>query len=86
MIAPDDWRLTNQMNYLQNAVLVWKEYQAPSESWDHDHCEFCWAKFMEGDYPDVQRTGYATEDDYHWVCKPCFDDFKEMFGWTARGG
>jgi hypothetical protein len=86
VIASEDWRLRNQIDYLRNAALVWKEYHTPSESWDHDHCAFCWAKFMEGDYPDVLHMGYATEDDYDWVCKRCFDDFKEMFGWTARDG
>ena len=47
MIEPDDWRLANQMDYLRDAVLFWKEYKAPCESWDHDHCEFCLTKFME---------------------------------------
>jgi hypothetical protein len=27
--------------------------------------------------PDVLREGFATSDDFDWVCPTCFDDFKE---------
>ncbi|HEX3510359.1 MAG TPA: hypothetical protein VHT27_04585 [Solirubrobacteraceae bacterium] len=68
---PDDWRLTGQQRYLQVATLEWKRYHAWSETWEHDHCEFCWAKFMDPDFspdhrrhieehPDVLTEGYAT--------------------------
>ena len=29
---------------LVGAALVWQQYHRPSETWDHDHCAFCWAK------------------------------------------
>jgi hypothetical protein len=48
---------------------------------DHDHCAFCWAKFMVEDRPDVLHEGYATADDAHWICEPCFQDFRERFHW-----
>ena len=51
---------------------------------DHDHCEFCWAKFMVEDYPDVLHEGYSTLDEYRWVCKGCFEDFKESFQWRVN--
>lgn len=38
---------------------------------------------MDDDSQDVEREAYTTEDEYHWVCKECFDDFKEMF--NCRG-
>ncbi|MCC6124414.1 MAG: hypothetical protein IT426_05610 [Pirellulales bacterium] len=81
---PDDWRLQNQMDFLRNVELVWKEYKAPSESWDHDHCEFCWAEFMEAAGPEYLRAGYCTEDEYRWICKQCFENFKAMFAWTVK--
>ena len=40
--------------------------------------------------PAVQTEGYAAvgtgpegQDDYHWVCAACFNDFHERFGWTV---
>ncbi len=27
--------------------------------------------------------GYALSDDYY-LCRPCFDDFRDMFGWTVN--
>jgi hypothetical protein len=40
---------------------VVEEIHSLYESWDDDHCEFCWDKFMEEDYRDVLHEGYATE-------------------------
>jgi hypothetical protein len=37
---------------------------------------------MVEDYPDVLHEGYATQDDYHWICERCFEDFREQFRWT----
>lgn len=72
-----DWRLTNQEAYLQNAVLIKAEYTAWSDKWEHDHCEFCWAKFSRND-GDL-REGYCTKDRYRWICPACFEDFKAQF-------
>ena len=81
MVEESDWRLVGQERYLQDVTLVHKKYSQYSKdpSWDHDHCEFCWATFMVRDYPDVLHIGYATTDDYHWICESCFKDFKEKF-------
>jgi hypothetical protein len=90
-----DWRLTNQEQYLQGATLVRKPYRAYSDTWEHDHCEFCLAKFVEAgseSQPDARIEGYATTADhpkgadYHWICPACFDDFAEMFGWRVVDG
>jgi hypothetical protein len=79
----DDWRLRDQEKYLMGASLVHRSYRryAKNPEWDHDHCAFCWAKFMVEDYPDVLHEGYATADDYHWICDQCFRDFRERFQW-----
>jgi hypothetical protein len=66
-----DWRLRDQERYLAGAQWVFKRYRAPSETWEYDHCEFCWAKFMDpdfspehqrfiGQHPEVLTEGYAT--------------------------
>src|SRR6266568_4067173 len=79
--SPDDWRLTNQVRYLQGAVLHWSQWTRPhlASDHDHDHCEFCWAKFMEEKLPEVMHFGYTTVDRYRWVCEQCFEDFKDHF-------
>ena len=81
MIEANDWRLQGQEKYLLGVRLVWKKYSRYSQDWDHDHCEFCWAKFMQEEGPDILHEGYATEDNYRWVCQKCYNDFKEMFKW-----
>lgn len=85
MSDPSDWRICGQEAYLQGVTLVHRRYRRyPKDpSWDHDHCSFCWAKFMVEDYPDVLHVGYATVDDYYWVCETCFQDFKEKFQWNV---
>jgi hypothetical protein len=77
--------IQGQEQYLQGAIRVRHQYRKylKNPSWDHDHCEFCWAKFMIEDYPDVLHEGYSTLDDYRWICENCFQDFKEMFGWKV---
>jgi len=78
-----DWRLGGQERYLTGVTLRWQEYHAPSANWDHDHCAFCWAKFMDSPEPNVQRTGYATPDHKHWICPQCFADFRDRFAWVV---
>jgi len=75
MNAPpnDDWRLTNQEAFLADALLVRKPYRVYSEEWEHDHCAFCWAKFMDPTFSKEHRRaiqadstilveGYTTTD------------------------
>lgn len=82
MIDSNDWRLQGQEEYLKGVSLTLKKYTKYREDWDHDHCEFCSEKFMEEGNPDCLHEGYATSDNYRWICKQCFDDFKEMFSWS----
>jgi hypothetical protein len=65
--------------------------------WDHDHCDFCFAKLMDTsrfdgqwrqEHPDVLNAGYtpAPSDESFgsvWVCPACFEDFRARFGWTV---
>jgi len=81
----DDWRLRGQESYLGGAALHRASYRARSPVWDHDHCAFCWAKFMESDGPEILREGYTTDNEFHWVCPTCFEDFRRRFGWSDGG-
>ena len=74
----EDWRLTNQMEYLYRAVLKKAELEITAAN-DHEHCEFCWDKFGTGE--DLLHTGYCTADGYHWICERCFHDFQAQFDW-----
>ena len=84
MREENDWRLTNQLSYLKGATLRWRTYSPYSDTWEHDHCAFCWAKFMAPGHPETLHEGYATPDEHHWVCKTCFDDFKDLFKWNVQ--
>jgi hypothetical protein len=97
-LDPNDWRLTQGADeFLRGAELVWKPYRAWSPDSEHDHCCFCWAKFMDPEFSDVHRQfiadnsevlteGYTTTDAHpdgagsHWVCSPCFEDFRGPLG------
>jgi hypothetical protein len=53
--AADDWRRTGQEEYLSGARLTWKRYQALSAQWEHEHCTFCWQKFLDANYSERHR-------------------------------
>jgi hypothetical protein len=78
----DDWRRQGQERYLKGMKLVRKRYSQYREGRDHDHCEFCGAKFMESGGSKTLKEGYTTEDEYRWICKQCFEDFKDEFKWV----
>jgi Zn-finger protein len=80
----NDWRLTNQERYLKGATLVKRSYEPASKENDHDHCEFCFAKFMTAALPETIHEGYATPDGYRWVCINCFEDFVDLFEWEVQ--
>ncbi|MBQ7171519.1 MAG: hypothetical protein IJR89_04500 [Clostridia bacterium] len=78
----NDWRLTDQAEYLFEKELKYQIYRPQSKDWDHDHCEFCGDKFseLEGDL----HIGYTANDGYYWICEKCFNDFKVQFHWTVK--
>ena len=90
MIEKDDWRLavgpiSGQEEKFKNIPLYRIPFRPLSAQWDHEHCAFCWAKFYLQE--DHLREGYCTRPqnaaDADWICPACYEDFKEMFGWTT---
>lgn len=78
-----DWRLQAQELYLTGAQLSWRAWAQHRADWDHDHCEFCWAKFgPAGLAPDSLTEGWSTAGSDRWICKECGTDFAERFGWS----
>jgi hypothetical protein len=86
MVDPRDWRLQGQERYLKGVALALRKYEryAANADWDHDHCEFCGAKFMVEDVADVLHEGYCTADQYRWICVGCFNDFRAHFEWKVE--
>ena len=82
-MTESDWRLFGQEKYLKGVTLMHRRWTQPSDSWDHDHCAFCWAKFMSDGYADALHEGWATPDAGHWICDTRFNDFRERFGWAV---
>ena len=76
-----DWRLMGQEEYLMNQNLMFTNYEPYSEIWNHEHCEFCTARFSE--YNGDLHKGYCTLDKQRWSCEDCFNDFHEKFNWTV---
>jgi hypothetical protein len=75
-----DWRLNGQERFLQGVVLFFGVYRPYKPEWDHDHCEFCSAKFSLSE-AGALKEGFSTADGYRWICQSCFADFNEQFQW-----
>jgi hypothetical protein len=75
----NDWRLQGQEKYLMKAKLLFTAFNSSVR--DHDHCAFCHEKFSELD--EDLHEGYCTLAKYHWICKSCFNDFKDLFEWQV---
>jgi uncharacterized protein with PIN domain len=80
----DDWRRQGQERYLKGVTLSFKQYTSQRADWDHDHCEFCGAKLMETSNDETLTEGYATDNNYRWVCQQCFDDFESEYKWKVE--
>lgn len=78
----DDWRRQGQKRYLRGLTWSHRKYQMRSPKSDHEHCEFCFAKFSEN--PADLQEGYTSQDNYRWVCEPCFRDFRDEMSWKLE--
>lgn len=84
-VTDRDWRLMGQHTWLAGRDLRWRDWTPYRAGWDHDHCAFCHAEFAAAQTDHVDFTaGYVTDkDNYTWICKPCFEDFKVEFQWNV---
>jgi hypothetical protein len=85
----EDWREQGQEKYLRGAEFSKRKYKKYRAGWEHDHCEFCWTKFCEEGSAEAKDggclfEGYATLDEYRWVCESCFRDFREKYRFRVR--
>lgn len=78
-VFKDDWRLNDQMDYLDGEKLERDTFRATKTN-DHDHCCFCWKTFSE--CPEDTHIGYCTDDRYCWICDECYNDYKFIFRWN----
>ena len=78
----NDWRFMGQDKYLKEVELLYIPYERQSETWDHDHCDFCYKTFSE--FEGDQNEGYCTLDKKTWICEQCFNDFQKMFNWKLK--
>lgn len=74
--AADDWRRMGQEADLSPGTkLTRKHYRSHSETWEHDHCAFCFVKFMDPNFsdghrefmekhPEVLTEGYTTTSEH----------------------
>lgn len=83
MIETDDWRLLNDVDYLQ------EEYLNPTNGEeivlhapDLKTCIFCWDQVRN----DRHQWWFLPEDLSCCICETCFQDFKEMFRWKKLDG
>src|SRR3569832_1983919 len=55
--------------WMFDAVLVKRRWTRPAGAldYDHDHCEFCHAKFADVSEGALTE-GYTTADEARWVC------------------
>jgi len=71
MGTKEDWRYSN-IYHLEGLTFTLAKYNAPSEEWDHDHCNGCWAKFADFDGADILHEGYVTAIPYEETPEPEF--------------
>lgn len=82
MIEPDDWRLQGgQANYLLGRAVRLARWSSDDEGWDHDNCAFC--RTPISGRSETSEAYVTADDNYLWICRSCFDDFKETFHWTV---
>jgi hypothetical protein len=74
-------------------TFIQREYQKPRPEWDHDHCEICFAKFMEeaaclephsqeDNIQEILHNGFNSIDNYRWICPRCFQENREQYRWN----
>lgn len=66
-------------DYLHGRRLQLKDFT--SSNGQYRHCELCWSRFSN--IPDDLCNGYYEKNSKSWICKTCYNDFKELFKWST---
>jgi hypothetical protein len=62
--TPDDWRRMGQERDLPpGTLLVFKSYRARSATREHEHCVFCFTKFMDPEFSEAHRRFIEEHND-----------------------
>lgn len=64
----------NDFSHLRNKTFIKSRFEQWSDSWDHEHCQFCWKSNSQFN----SIPGYYTLDKYYWVCEECFSDYNDV--------
>lgn len=78
----EDWRILPWHKEKWSGIVLRYRHWAAVGRNDHDHCAFCWDKFAADE--GCLHEGYCTETGSDWICKVCYNDFKERFGWRVQ--
>ena len=83
-----DWRLEiNPDGFLSGNTFTHEKFVS-TEANDHEHCAFCFKKITDLDIQDSDKEGYTTvyseTGETIWVCKECFNDFKELLNFKLK--
>ena len=87
VVSDDDWRLMGQGRFLRGRRMKWMAWRSFRPGWDHDHCEFCGAEISDrpvDEHTEFNAAWVTADDEYHWVCPRCFDDFATRFAWITE--
>ena len=82
-----DWRLDTYNGYLNGAAFTLEKFVSTEDN-DHEHCIFCWKDITDLNVEDCDTEGYCTvyekTGQEQWICKDCFDEFKNRFNFKVK--
>lgn len=82
-----DWRLEAYNGYLDGATFTLEKFVSTKTN-NHEHCMFCWQKITDLNIKDCETEGYRTmykeTGQTKWVCKACFNEFKNKFSFKVN--
>ena len=71
--------------YKYQGFLIGKKYvykvYIPQRIGDHEHCNMCGEEFSGIENPP--KWGYGAIDGIGWLCRECFNEYKEEYRWTS---
>ncbi|MDE7181874.1 MAG: hypothetical protein K2O41_02420 [Clostridia bacterium] len=87
MMHNQDWRIETYRGHLNGETFSLKDFVSTATN-NHEHCVFCWRKITDLNIEECDREGYCAFNSKtgqaNWVCKGCFNDFKEQFNFKLK--